>query len=381
MKKRMENAVKKSLGIYIHIPFCLRKCLYCDFCSFSDRDIMESYCRELCRRIKLFSSKADEYNVDTVYFGGGTPTLLPIGLFESITNAVKDSFHVSEDCEITAECNPATADLEYFKSLRSFGINRLSIGLQSVHENELAALGRIHSFNDFVKTFEDARIAGFDNVSADLMYGIPEQTTESFEKSLVTLAKLKPEHISAYGLKIEEGTPFYKKKDSLLLPDEDAEYEMYLACTEILSAHGLKKYEISNFAREGRESKHNLRYWKGLDYAGFGVAAHSLFGGERYGNSRDVKGFIQGKEITSERYVRSDKDEFNDFIMLSLRLTEGLSLKEFKTRTGISAEEYYPEIKNYLRHGFMRTDGERLSFTDKGFFVSNSILSDMLDFD
>ena len=373
--------MKRSLGVYIHIPFCLRKCLYCDFCSFSDKEgrLMEKYTLELCRRIRAFSSKASDHTVDTVYFGGGTPTLLPIFCFEKIFGTLHESFDISDNCEITVECNPATADLEYFSALRSLGVNRLSIGLQSVHENELSALGRIHGYEDFKKTFSEARDAGFHNISADLMYGIPNQTLESFRESLSSLAKLHPEHISAYGLKIEGGTPFHKMKNSLSLPDEDTEYEMYLACSEILSDYGYKKYEISNFSLDGRESRHNLRYWQGLDYIGFGVAAHSLFEGRRFGNSRDIGAFLQGKEIISEESTQTETDDFNDFIMLSLRLTRGLSLEEFKKRGGMDIYEYYPPLRELVSRGFMKIEKGYLSFTDRGFFVSNTILSDMLD--
>ena len=374
--------MKRSLGIYIHIPFCVRKCNYCDFCSFAlGGDTTEIYTKELCRRISEYKDKCSDYSVDTVYFGGGTPTLLPLSCFEKIFSTLNQTFDIASHSEITVECNPATADLSYLSALRNMGANRLSIGLQSIHEKELKRLGRIHSFEDFLKAFSDARAAGFNNISADLMYGIPNQTTESFKESLNTLARLHPEHISAYGLKIEEGTEFYKNRESLILPGEDEEYEMYLSCSEILGSYGYEKYEISNFSLPGKPSKHNLRYWRGSEYLGFGVAAHSFFEGERFGNSRNMGAFLKGEDITEERYSLSDKEKFNEYIMLALRLRDGLSLSEFKEKTGKSFCEFYPALKSLTDGNFMEINGDRLSFTDKGFFVSNSILSDMLEFE
>ena len=375
--------MKKSLGLYVHIPFCVRKCFYCDFCSFPDSDgeRIRAYTDELCRRIADRAGECGEYNVDTVYFGGGTPTLLPVGLIERLMQTIKDNYDISDDPEISAECNPATADKEYLKKIRDMGINRLSMGLQSIHKNELDALGRIHSFSDLVDTFSAARLAGFSNISIDLMYGIPEQTVESFRDSLRTVAKLGAEHISAYGLKIERGTPFYKMRDSLVLPDEDSEYEMYLSMSDILAEYGYEKYEISNFSRKGFESRHNLRYWMGGEYLGFGVAAHSYFGGERFGNSRDIAAFIDGKNIECERYAINETESDNEYIMLSLRLSAGIDLEDLERRMGKSFFEYYPKARELVKQEYMRLKDGRIAFTDKGFFVSNAILSDMLEFD
>lgn len=373
--------MKKSLGIYVHIPFCIKKCNYCDFCSFPQKtDKMSDYSNEICERISEYSNRCGEYIVDTVYFGGGTPTLLPLEDFEKIIGAINKSFLVVDNCEITAECNPASADREYLTELRKMGVNRISIGLQSVHDGELSALGRSHDFSDFLSIYDDARRAGFENISVDLMYGIPEQTLDSFRESLETLCKLRPEHISAYGLKIEKNTPFYKKRHSLVLPDEDTEYEMYISITEILKKYGYKKYEISNFCLDGYESRHNLRYWRGLEYLGFGVAAYSFFGNERFGNSYDLDGFLSGKDIKSESVILSEKDLKNDYIMLSLRLAEGIDLADAKRVWGLDLYEYYPKIKELVKMGYMKENNGKISFTDKGFFVSNSILSDMLDF-
>ena len=372
--------MKQSLGIYIHIPFCLKKCHYCDFCSFpgSGEDLIRAYTRELCRRMERDLPSPELYEVDTVYFGGGTPTLLPLDCLEDILHILRSHTDLSPTAEITCECNPATVDLAYLRALRCMGINRLSIGLQSVHDRELLALGRLHSFSDFLATYRDAREAGFENISVDLMYGIPEGTLESFRKSLHTLADLAPEHISAYGLKIEEGTAFARMKDSLSLPDEDTEFEMYLSMTEILSAHGYRKYEISNFSKDGRQSRHNLRYWKRQDYLGFGVAAHSCFDGVRFGSSRDMKGFLAGKDITEERYSLSEEEAFEEWVMLGLRLAEGLDGEEWSRRLGRSPKSALPSLRTYIDRGFMTEKDGRYSFTDKGFFVSNTILAELL---
>ncbi len=374
--------MKKSLGIYIHLPFCLKKCHYCDFCSFpgSGEDRMRAYTEELCRRMARELPDRRLWQVDTVYFGGGTPTLLPTDCFARLMESLSVHADLSPRAEITCECNPATADLPYLKALRRLGVNRLSIGLQSVHDRELVLLGRAHTYSEFLRTYSDARAAGFDNVSADLMYGIPDGTLESFRVSLHTLAKLSPEHISAYGLKIEDGTHFARIRDSLRLPDEDAEYDMYLAMTEILSRYGYEKYEISNFAKKGYESRHNLRYWQGKDYLGFGVAAHSCFDGVRFGNSRDLPRFLAGEDITEERTVLSETDRLTEWIMLSLRLSEGLEEQVLAERFGLTPEQLSPRLPQYLRDGYMTRENGRLFFTDKGFFVSNAILSDLLNF-
>ena len=248
--------MKKSLGIYIHVPFCLKKCNYCDFCSFSGRvdDLGEAYVNELVGRIRFFAQSAQTYAVDTIYFGGGTPSLLPAHLTENLIDALNSAFDISNSAEITLECNPATCDREKFLALRNMGFNRLSIGLQSALDSELALLGRAHTKEDFITCFEDARRAGFENISVDLMYGIPEQTLESLAYSAKFVTSLSAEHISAYGLMIEEGTDFYRRRDTLNVADDDMQAQMYSLLCGLLKNDGYPKYEISNFAREGFES-------------------------------------------------------------------------------------------------------------------------------
>ena len=367
--------MKKSLGIYLHIPFCLKKCRYCDFCSFGGKngEYMAAYADELCRRIRAAAKKADGYRVDTVYFGGGTPSLMPVAEIEKILGAVR-VFDVAEDAEITLECNPATADEAYFEKLIALGVNRLSIGSQSAVDRELELLGRAHTSADFLSCFEGARAAGFDNISVDLMYGIPEQTEESFKSSLEFVTALSPEHISAYGLTVEEGTYFFAHRAELDIADGDGQARMYEILGEHLSSHGYEKYEISNFAKRGRESRHNIRYWKQKDYLGFGVAAHSCFDGERFGNSRDIEAFLRGEDICEERYGLDAEERRREYIMLGLRLSEGIDAEEYRKKFGAEL----PSVEKFVRGGFMKAENGRVAFTEKGFLVSNAILSEIV---
>ena len=372
--------MKKSLGIYLHIPFCIKKCGYCDFCSFpkNGTEDIQAYANELCRRISL--TDASEHIVDTIYFGGGTPSLLPTASVNKILNTISSTFSVDTNAEITLECNPATADLSYFKDIRSMGINRLSMGLQSAIDHELSLLGRAHSFGDFLTCFNSSRAAGFENVSVDLMYGIPDQTIKTLETSINALCRLSPEHISTYGLSIEENTQFYRQRATLNLADDDMQAQMYLLCSQMLSEQNYQKYEISNFAKQGLVSRHNTRYWKRLDYLGFGVSAHSFFNGERFSSSRDLCAFLDGKDITDERYSLTDDESRQEYIMLSLRLCRGLDTNEYNQLFHRNALEDLPQMNEYVKQGFMQKNGSHFCFTDKGFLVSNTLLSDMLDF-
>ena len=370
---------KKSLGLYLHVPFCVQKCRYCDFCSVagSSSEKISEYCRALALKIDEFAKRAGDFCVDTVYFGGGTPSLMSPGDVECLMDAITSKYDVDKNAEITFECNPATADLNYFRGLRSLGINRISMGLQSALDSELALLGRIHTAAEFSATFDDARRAGFENISADLMYGIPDQTMDSFRRSIDFLVSHEPEHISAYALSVEEGTYFYKHRRELSLADDDMQSDMYLECVSRLAKNGYERYEISNFARDGKYSRHNTRYWKRLDYLGFGVAAHSCFEGERFGNSRDIDAFLRGEDITEDAAVLTPDDEREEYIMLGLRLAEGIDTAEFFARFGERIEEA-PSVKKYIDGGFMRFSDGRLAFLDKGFLVSNAILADII---
>lgn len=370
----------KSVGIYIHVPFCRSKCYYCDFCSktCADEETKSIYVKRLCEEISDISKRIgdDRPIADTVYFGGGTPTLLSPAQLETVLETISLNFRIENGAEITAETNPKTADAQKLGEMRSVGINRLSIGMQSVHNNELRALGRIHTYEDFIKTFSDARCAGFDNISADLMYGIPEQTKESFAESINMLAALSPEHISSYSLTIEEGTAFWNRRDSLALPIEDTVSEMYLMMGDILRSYGYEKYEISNFSHKGRESRHNLKYWERKDYLGFGPAAHFFYKDVRYSHSRDIGAYLRGENIIESADEISVEEAMDEYVMLGMRLSKGVSGEEFDRIFGISFEERYGKVFRRFSPEFVTVENGFYRFTDKGMLVSNYILSE-----
>ena len=367
----------------MHIPFCGSKCHYCDFCSFPNQSVntMRSYCDAMRTQMQAYAPLAKDYEVDTVYFGGGTPTALPSELLCGLLESVKQYFRVSADAEITAECNPATASAAEFAAMKEAGFNRLSIGAQSMHDRELRLLGRAHTVADFRATVALARASGFENISADLMYGIPEQTRKSLAESVAALCELGVEHVSAYGLKIEEGTPFYQKKDTLLLPDDDEVAGMYEDTVAALASHGLMRYEISNFARAGYESRHNLKYWECDEYLGFGVAAYSCFGGRRFGISRDFAAYLDTREVLQEDAPIDADERMTEYVMLGLRLEKGIDKIAFAHKFGREFDAVYgARLAPYIKGGFLQ-DGERnCRFTTKGFLVSNTILADVLDF-
>ena len=377
----------KALGLYLHIPFCLQKCNYCDFCSApASAGTRAAYVDALCAHLRAVAPSAQEYTVDTVYLGGGTPTLLSAEEFSQILDTVRAHFTLLPHAEITSECNPVTGAEALFCGMREAGINRLSIGLQSVHEQELRLLGRLHSFADFESTFTAARRAGFDNISADLMFGIPAQTVKSFEQTLETLCDLSPEHISAYSLRVEDGTAFGRMRDTLPLPSEDEEAEMAELVAKLLPAHGYDRYEISNYAKEGRESRHNLRYWLGKEYLGFGPAAHSFFGGVRFETPADTGAYLRTVEkgdfdaLFTERHTVTKEEEREEYVMLRMRLAEGVNKADFSHRFGTKFEDCYGDLTPLVQGGFLKNDNTRVAFTARGMQVSNAILSEWLDF-
>lgn len=380
---------EQTLGLYFHIPFCVSKCPYCDFYSVTSDEYIKRYTDALLLHMEDYSAAASGYDIDTVFFGGGTPTVLPKELILNLIEGIYDNFNIRRDAEFTLESNPATLTLSELKKYRRAGVNRLSIGLQSAVDRELAALGRVHSFNEFNESFAAARRAGFDNINVDIMYGIPGQTQKSFEHTLEAVCALDPEHISVYGLKIEDGTPFAQKKDSLNLPDEDTEYAMYFGAIDYLSENGYQQYEISNFAKSGRQCLHNLRYWNCDEYLGFGPGAHSYFGGRRFAFKRDLAGYIaalespeKAKNLLSEDYEIKKSERLGEYVMLRLRLTDGVDTDVFAAKFGVSFERLFGKfLPLYLENGFMQKTGRKYTFTPKGMYVSNYILSAMLDFD
>ncbi len=374
----------KPLGLYIHIPFCRSKCLYCDFYSspcHTDAEL-DAYLSALLRDLEGRSEECRGYTVDTVYLGGGTPTLLGAKRLEQIMKTVTNKYSLASDAEITSECNPATGDRALFCTMRAAGFNRLSIGLQSTHEEELRALGRAHTYADFLHTWEDARGAGFDNLALDLMSGIPHQTPERFRVTLERAVALSPEHISAYGLQVEPETPFGRmSEEALALPDEEAARQMYLDTVRILSAAGILQYEISNFARPGYESRHNLKYWECGEFLGFGPAAYSDFKGARSGNLPDRNAYSEGRDITTDRETPDRSTRIAEAVMLGMRLSRGICIEAFDARYGISfAERYGRALERYIPMGLVEHADGCYRLTPEGMYVSNAILSDLLDF-
>ncbi|MBQ8508673.1 MAG: radical SAM family heme chaperone HemW [Clostridia bacterium] len=400
---------KKSLGLYIHIPFCQAKCAYCDFYSMSgsgDED-MARYVDALLLQMEDYAGAVKPYTVDSVFIGGGTPTVLPVKCMTTLIDGIYRCFDVSKRAEFTLEANPATVSLHSLQKYRRAGVNRLSMGLQSANEDELRALSRIHTKANFEASYMAARKAGFENINVDIMYGIPLQTAESFNRTLDYLTALEPEHISMYGLRIEEGTPFALSRDTLILPDEDTEADMYFDAIRYLNAKGFRHYEISNFARPGCECRHNLKYWNCDEYLGLGCAAHSYFGGMRFSFKRNMGMYIDAMEaditgggmltddgtsidyeqfraaaLVDELYEVAPSERVGEYIMLRLRLTDGISSEQFRQRFGLNFDALYGrKLKLYIDNGFMTFDGDSYAFTPKGMYVSNYILSNILDFD
>lgn len=386
---RMSGLNKREvspLELYVHIPFCARKCLYCDFLSApGELEIQKAYVQALLREIAGISPTREErcsQRIVSLFIGGGTPSLLEEEEIEKIVEKLRMEFIFSPDAEITIEANPGTLTIEKLKRYRSCGINRLSLGLQSPVEEELRRLGRIHSSRDFLESFRLAREAGFSNINVDLMFALPGQTCEGWRENLRWTAQLEPEHISAYSLMVEEGTPFASM--ALELPGEEEEYRMYEDTAEILFQYGYRQYEISNYAREGFPCRHNTGYWKGTDYLGLGLGAASLYKGQRYSNTRDLEEYL--RESACPRRIRKDwthlsrREEMEEFMFLGLRMTEGVEEREFLARFGISMEEIYGPVLNKYEHGgFLCHRDGFWKFTRKGIHVSNYILADFLE--
>ena len=371
----------KPVGLYVHIPFCLKKCNYCDFCSFAELEASqrEAYITRLKEEIKSYK-RDEKIPLDTIFFGGGTPSLLTLDEFNSICGEIENTFRFADNVEFTIEANPKTLTREKLDAYVSRGVNRISIGMQTIHENELKILGRVHSFSDFEEAYQLVVSAGIKNVNVDLMYGIPEQTLESFKKTVDTVISLKPQHISAYGLILEEGTPFFEIKDKLLLPSEDDEIKMYGYLCSHLKENGYGHYEVSNYARQGYASRHNLKYWRMEEYIGVGLSAYSFFEGERYGNTSSLSEYLSlGTGIRAATEVINKDTEAYEYVMLGLRLSEGISLSEYKERFGrdftCGREE---KIQSYVSLGYATVNDGRLALTDKGLYVSNSILTELL---
>lgn len=372
----------KSISLYVHIPFCKRKCFYCDFHSFYGKEnLMERYTDALVKEIK---TKAAQYEIKTVFIGGGTPTYLHLEQFEKLLIAIK-GLNLSEEMEYTVECNPGTLDLEKLRLMKAYGVNRLSLGLQACQDNLLKGIGRIHSYDEFVNNFKQAREVGFTNMNVDLMFGLPNQSLEEWRESLETIAYLKPEHISAYSLIIEEGTPFYKlaDEDKLPLPSEDDERTMYLSTKDILRDKGYHQYEISNYSLEGRECKHNLVYWNLEEYLACGTGASSYVDGVRYKNIEDLTKYMEAVESNEETFEEiienTIEDNMEEFMFMGLRKLEGISAYEFQKLFEKPIEEVYGAvISKHINNKLLEEKSGRIRLTSKGIELSNVVMSDFL---
>lgn len=372
----MRSNSGKPLGIYVHIPFCKSKCEYCDFYSLGgsrDRRTTDQYLQALADHIRETGRLAPDYTVDTVYFGGGTPSFFGAENLEKILDELQKRFHFGADPEITLEANPDSAqDISALRQLHDAGFDRLSLGMQSADDAELRRIGRVHTHAQTVRAVENARAAGFDNLSLDLIYGLPEQTMTRWQANLDAALALAPEHLSCYGLKVEEGTPLFARRERFTLPDDDAQADMYLSAVGLLARQGYEQYEISNFCRPGRASRHNSRYWTLAEYLGFGPGAHSDFGGERFALARDLDAYLAGHIVYSECSAPSARERETERVMLALRTTRGV------------AADTLPEaarriLWNCEAHGLAHLSGGFYALTPRGFLVSNAIIVDILE--
>lgn len=361
-----------AVGVYIHVPFCLSKCPYCDFYSMrSDENTMDRYTRAV---IKDIASRDDGIEVDTVYFGGGTPSVIGAGRIVKILDAVKRKFKLVSP-EITVECNPSSTDLEFYKTLAENGVNRISLGMQSAVDNERRILGRISDRSVIRENTENIKRAGIDNISVDLMIGVPFQNSESLLASIMFITQLDVQHVSAYILKLEEGTFFYKRQNLLPLPSEDDTCDMYLFLCDYMEKLGFRQYEISNFAKLGYKSRHNLKYWHDEEYISFGPSAHSFYKGKRYYYERDLEKYIASPTAVFD----GEGGDKKEYVMLALRLTEGLKADEYEKRFGKISGGFEALSEEYRKYGLMKKVGNAYSMTPSGFLISNTIIANLVE--
>lgn len=370
-------STRPSLGLYLHIPFCVKKCDYCDFYSVTDAALMDAYTDALVREIRLYGKKAAGYVTDTVYLGGGTPSYLGGDRLCRILRAVREHFSLAENAEITIECNPESTDRPLLEALCACGANRLSFGVQAAHDDELRRIGRVHNFEKAKNAVLLARSCGFHNISLDLMYGLPGQTQEMFLDSLSQCLALEPTHLSCYGLKLEPATRMGRENPTL--PDDDAQADTYLAMCGELRRHGFEHYEISNFALPGFRSRHNSKYWDLSEYIGLGPGAHSLFDGRRFEFPRDVAAFIDGTGTVRNEEEVPDFERQNEYLMVRLRTSDGVDLRDLEKRYNIDSTPYEKVFSALLRPGLTEKSGTRWHLTEAGFLVSNSIINMVTD--
>ncbi len=405
---------RKELELYVHIPFCMKKCLYCDFLSApADEETQREYVEALLREIRFFGERSSDYVVSTIYIGGGTPSWLDEALMAKIIEEITHRFLLAKDAEITIECNPGTVTERKFQTYKKIGINRLSIGLQSVNEKELQLLGRVHTFDQFLKTYELARKTGFTNINVDLMSSLPGQTPKTFANTLQQVIRLHPEHISAYSLIIEKGTPFYEtyKFDAVkqragmqteFLPTEDEEYEIGKLTQVVLEKAGYHRYEVSNYAREGYACRHNIGYWRRTNYLGMGLGAASLLENIRYTNTSDLYHYIEesvdiknvmvpvtlvnqttvsvpATNLSDTVDVIERNAQMEEFMFLGLRMTQGVLREDFERAFGMTIESVYGEVlQTLLQEGLLEKSEGRIFLTDRGMDLNSYVSSQFL---
>lgn len=387
---------RKQIGLYIHIPFCKQKCSYCDFCSYANKEsfikrYIQCVLKEIIEvgnnnKIDFENGKDDLFSVKTIYIGGGTPSLIESKYIVQIMEEIKSNFEIDEKAEITIEVNPRTVTLEKLEDYKRAGINRLSIGLQSTHEHLLKEIGRIHTYLDFLDTFRFAREAGFENINVDLMIGLPNQTLEEVKDSIEEIVSMEPEHISVYSLILEENTPLFKKvEEGLELPNEDLERKMYWAVKQTLEQNNYIHYEISNFAKQGYESKHNLDCWNQKEYIGFGVAAHSYTNGIRYSNIENLEQYIKNYEEdkTEENLVFHEKQDMEamqkEYMLLGLRKIDGVSIQEFKIKfVANPVFLYHDKLEKLVNEELVEIDGDQIKLTNKGLDLANIVWEEFI---
>ncbi len=376
---------KTPLGIYIHVPFCRSKCHYCDFYSVTELDtqLHDGYLDAICDHIRETGPLTPGYRVDTVYFGGGTPSFFGAEGMAAILATVRRSFDVANDAEITFEANPDSIDPKLLRRLHGEGFNRVSLGVQCSDDAILEAIGRPHDYAMAVDAVKMIRKAGFKNLSLDLIYGLPEQDLESWQRTLLNVLELKPEHISCYGLKLEEGTPLCQHQSQFNLADDDMQADMYLATVEILRSKGYRQYEISNFCKRGRESRHNMKYWTGGEYLGFGPDASSDFGGKRFSIIRDLHGYItgirSGGQVLREVQTVPQRERAGEYLMMHLRTTYGISGEEYEKKFLLPFAPIEKALMQCRGRGHALRGGDgRWHLTAEGFLLSNSIITDLL---
>lgn len=387
---------RKQIGLYIHIPFCKQKCSYCDFCSYANKEsfikrYIQCVLKEIIEvgnnnKIDFENGKDDLFSVKTIYIGGGTPSLIESKYIVQTIEEIKSNFELDENAEITIEVNPGTVTLEKLEDYNKAGINRLSIGLQSTHEHLLKEIGRIHTYLDFLDTFRFAREAGFENINVDLMIGIPNQTLEEVKDSIEEIVSMEPEHISVYSLILEENTPLFKKvEEGLELPNEDLERKMYWAVKQTLEQNNYIHYEISNFAKKGYESKHNLDCWNQKEYIGFGIAAHSYTNGIRYSNIENIEQYIKNydEDKTEENLVFHEKQDMEamqkEYMLLGLRKIDGVSIQEFKIKfVANPVFLYHSELEKLVNEELLEIDGDQIKLTNKGLDLANIVWEEFI---